>query len=718
MPTLVVVSPATVILSEGATQQLTATVYDQHGSPMAGQALAWTSLALPIATVDATGLVTAVAQGATGITASVGGATGSAAVLVETVTPAPPPDTSPALITIAPTTVSLQVPTTGQLTATVKNAAGDVLAVAVDGYQSSDTSIATVSSAGVVTAVGAGSCLIRAFIGTLFSNAATVTVTVVVQPPPPEPPGTTDGFAELLRVRLDTSLAATPSAGVTIPVGIGGDFQAALDAALPGDRIQLARGATYAGNFVLKGKAGGGIAGGWITIELDPTGGFLAEGADMTPTNAATYNLPRVRANSLLPALETEAVDTCRRYRLVGIEFDVDPAIDGQGGAGPHQGIIHLGDAGSGQDSLAKVPGFIYLDRCYVHGHATLNCRRGVSFNAASLAIVNSWVDQIQSTFDCQAIACSNGPGPHKIHHNHLEASTEVIAYGGANMWLGMNAEDIEITQNRITKPLGQWPTWFVKNLIEIKNGVRVLIEGNIMDHVPAAAQFSALVLWNAQVDEPGPAFARTEDIVVRHNDIRNVKWGINLSARYNDTIVNRMQRVTIRDNVFRGINFQPDTGVGVSRWIAIGGFIDKLWIEHNTAPTNDSGLVYDGTVLTNHVVRSNLFGGGGFFAYQMYSSAGQGKAVVANYFGAGSEFQGNIVVDLNGVWQPIPGNACPALADVGIVGDPAQWNALTVPITDLALAAGSPYKGTGTDGHDPGCDAATIAAAVAGVQE
>src|SRR5206468_9693179 len=50
-------------------------------------------------------------------------------------------------------------------------------------------------------------------------------------------------------------LAAAPAArAATIAVPAGGDLQAALNAAKPGDVITLQPGATYSGNFVLPNK--------------------------------------------------------------------------------------------------------------------------------------------------------------------------------------------------------------------------------------------------------------------------------------------------------------------------------------------------------------------------------------------------------------------------------------------------------------------------------
>ena len=81
--TTVTVSPATVqVAALGATVQLTAEVRDQNGQVMAGAAVAWTSSDASVATVDASGLVTAAANGSATITARAGQASGDALVTV------------------------------------------------------------------------------------------------------------------------------------------------------------------------------------------------------------------------------------------------------------------------------------------------------------------------------------------------------------------------------------------------------------------------------------------------------------------------------------------------------------------------------------------------------------------------------------------------------------------------------------------------------------
>ncbi len=83
-PTTVTVSPATAQLTAlGATVQLSAEVRDQNGGVMAGATVSWSSNAAAVATVDASGLVTGVAEGMATITAMAGDASGTSEITVE-----------------------------------------------------------------------------------------------------------------------------------------------------------------------------------------------------------------------------------------------------------------------------------------------------------------------------------------------------------------------------------------------------------------------------------------------------------------------------------------------------------------------------------------------------------------------------------------------------------------------------------------------------------
>src|SRR5580765_8350931 len=86
-------------------------------------------------------------------------------------------------------------------------------------------------------------------------------------------------------------LAATAAHAATIAVPAGGDLQAALNAAMPGDVITLEPGATYTGNFVLPNK---GALTDFITIRsAAPDSQLPGPGVRMTPAYASL--LPKIR---------------------------------------------------------------------------------------------------------------------------------------------------------------------------------------------------------------------------------------------------------------------------------------------------------------------------------------------------------------------------------------------------------------------------------------
>ena len=153
-PTTVTVSPATTELTVlGATVQLSVEVRDQNATVMAGATVIWTSSASSVATVDASGLVTAAGNGTATITASAGSASGSAAVTVA-VGVASAPD-----LVVGSPSVSNSSPDAGAaftLSATVRNRGdGSSAATTLRYYRSTDAAI-TIGDTPVGTdAVGA-----------------------------------------------------------------------------------------------------------------------------------------------------------------------------------------------------------------------------------------------------------------------------------------------------------------------------------------------------------------------------------------------------------------------------------------------------------------------------------------------------------------------------------------------------------------------------------
>src|SRR5204862_1583514 len=167
----VTVSPSAANIPITGTVQLTATPRDANGNPLTGRAISWSSSNNNIATVNGSGLVTGVTAGSVTITATSEGQSGTASI---TVAGAPV-----ASVTVTPPSASVPAGQTVQLTATLKDANGNVLTGRTVTWASNNTTVATVNSNGLVTTKVAGSATITA---TSEGQSGTAAITVTPVP--------------------------------------------------------------------------------------------------------------------------------------------------------------------------------------------------------------------------------------------------------------------------------------------------------------------------------------------------------------------------------------------------------------------------------------------------------------------------------------------------------------------------------------------------------
>jgi uncharacterized protein YjdB len=167
----VTVTPGSLSVQVGQSAPLAATTFDASGAVLTGRTVTWSSSNGAVATVAPNGSVTGVAVGTAIITATSEGKTGSASV---TVTQVPV-----GAVTVSPAPLSIPVGQTGQLTATTLDALGNVLTGRLVTWTSSNNSVASVSSGGLVTGVALGSATVTA---TSEGISAPVSVTVIPVP--------------------------------------------------------------------------------------------------------------------------------------------------------------------------------------------------------------------------------------------------------------------------------------------------------------------------------------------------------------------------------------------------------------------------------------------------------------------------------------------------------------------------------------------------------
>ncbi|HKY33168.1 MAG TPA: hypothetical protein VJV23_11575 [Candidatus Polarisedimenticolia bacterium] len=494
----------------------------------------------------------------------------------------------------------------------------------------------------------------------------------------PEPP----------RERVDTSWVEPSGRSIRVPAG--GDLQEAIDRAVPGDEIVLAAGGHYTGPFRLRRRDGPG----WVLIRTDALDRLPPPGGRATPAHARW--MARLGAAS---GPIVSADPGAGGYRLAGLEIAPSP------GTFVHD-VVQLGGHPESEQDL---PRYIVIDRCWLHGDPARGSRRGVALNGAHLAVIGSTLTDFKEVgADSQAVAGWGGPGPFRIANNDLQAAGENILFGGADPRIrGLVPSDIEIVGNRLSKPLA-WKegdpafdgtAWTVKNLLELKNARRVIIEGNLLERNWAHAQNGFAILLTVRNQDGSAPWSTIEDVLLARNVVRRSGGGVNILGRDDAAPSGRARRISIRNNLFQEIGGGAYGGAGILFQLLRG--TADLVIEDNTAVQSGSLIMAEGEPHDRFVFRGNIAPHNDLGAVGTGTSTG--AQTLGRYF-PGCEMRGNVLPGGPARLYP-PGNHFPRdLESVRFVDLRGHR---------LRLRAGSPFQGTGPGGRDPGADLDTLCAAL-----
>ena len=505
----------------------------------------------------------------------------------------------------------------------------------------------------------------------------------------PRPATLAPGDPEPPRVFLDTTYI-TP-AGRTINVAAGGDVQAAIDQAQPGDVIMLQAGATFTGNFLLPNKSGSD----WIVIRSSAADADLPPpGTRITPAESAI--MPKLISPNYVPAAYTDV--GAHHYRFIGVEFGVAEGKD----------IYNIVSFGADQTSLAQTPHDLIIDRCYIHGNDAGAVSRGVLLNCARAAVIDSYISNCHSEgFDSQAICGWNGSGPFKIVNNYLEGAGENVMFGGAKPSIqNLIASDVEFRLNHVYKPLS-WkqghPTyagrpWTIKNLFELKNAQRLFIDRNIFENNWADAQNGFAILFTPRGEDGVAPWATAQDVTFTNNIVRHSGGGFNIAGPDHGSLSQPSQRILIRNNLIDDIDGDKwgsaAYGPADGKFAQIVGGPVNITIDHNTIFHSGSIIVADGApspgfIFCDNIARNNVYG-------VLGSDRSPGLDSLGFYF-PGYEFRKNVIVGVPLDIKYPADNFLPLL--LGLVGF------VDLSGGDYRLARTSPYRNAGTDGKDVGCD-------------
>lgn len=506
------------------------------------------------------------------------------------------------------------------------------------------------------------------------------------------------------------------------------NLQQALDEAQPGTVLILDAGAEYRGSFILRAKPQDSR---WIVLissqigllpdEEERVHPLIPTGNPMFPNQKSA--MPRIISTHSggTPAIRTEI--RARRYWLSGLEITVDTMVR------QSFGLVNFGDASSTQNSLDKVPEWLCLDRCYLHGHNKGDIMKyGVRLDCANGLILGCHFSEFHSIgFDAQAISGINGPGPFMILNNHLEGAAENILFGGGTPVIaGLVPSDIVVKYNHLIKPYS-WRMghrdyagihWTIKNLFELKTGRRVLLEGNILEQCWAdlpIGQSGYAILLTVRTENGTSAQADVSDITIRKNIIRNTGAGISISGSDGPNSI-RSKRILIENNLMYGISgpLHGDGNIaGPNDGTAFHlGEPQDLTIRHNTilhtGPITWAYKTMSGFSFTDNLCHSFISAGG----YQGIYGPGvqQVNNTFIRYFpdvtDASRRFHKNILIGGNASRYTnfntqslnyFPGNIN-AVGFVNYTEGPS--NPLLFGLNDT-----SPFKNAASDGKDIGAD-------------
>jgi hypothetical protein len=484
------------------------------------------------------------------------------------------------------------------------------------------------------------------------------------------------------RVLLSLFISAVSAAAATINVPAGGDLQAALDSAQAGDLILLASGATYTGTYRLPVKSGST----YITVRTDASPDALpAPNTRVTPQHAAV--LAKIKAPNGASAALTTA-EGAHHWRIELVEFV------GNGGAD----LIVLG-ASASQTQLAQMPHDLVFDRVYVHGDPALGQKRGIAMNSGTTQVLNSHFSDIKAVgIETQAIACWNGSGPFLIENNYVEAAGVNILFGGSDPSVAnLVPSDITVRRNYVTKQLS-WreEKWTVKNLFELKNARRVLVEGNVFENTWVASQTGFAILFTTRNQGGKAPWSIVEDVTFRSNVVRHAGGAFSISGYDDERPSEQTRRLLIANNLVYDIDARYASGNG--RFVQIGNQPRDIVVEKNTVLQTGSaihayGKPIEGFVFRDNMLRHNTYGVIG-------DSNATGNASLHAYF-PGVRFDRNVLAGGKASSYPSE-NYFPTVQEY-------EASFMNLADENFALVPDTSLRSSASDGGPLGADVATI---------
>jgi len=580
-----------------------------------------------------------------------------------------------------------------------------------------------------------------------------------------------------------TAVADTPSPGgvVNIAAGNATALQNAFNTAACGSTIVLPAGSSFSGSFTLGLNCG---ATQWLTIRTSALSSLPPEGTRATPCDAGVSLPSRPftctgQPNSMAQLVGNGGFDETLRIlpgashiRFIGIEIAARSVAAGA----QVQNIINMQPGATNH---------IVFDRCWFHGTANQAVVRA-AFMQDGVSYVGV-VDSSATDIHCINNTCTDSQffqgglgsltkAAFKGVNNYVEsAGTNSMSFGGGGATV--MPTDFEWRRNYQYKPMIWNPAcvaplpascrlpngtpvtydnlgpYSVKNILEVKDIIRALIEGNVMENNWMHADQNATAILLTPKNQSGNQcpLCVERHIVIRYNHILTSGGFLqSVNAPADDGgLATEGSHYTVHDNVAENLAFAGDSSpgfnfntYGVSEWSHVTLPLNSTFIQHDIHIFHNTLLQSQtlnamhqmdgpaGVQMTGMVFRDNIVPYGAYGMNQISNSACAGPLGT------------NFTTKINGCWLHTGGAGSYVHANNAIVGGTGTWPAGNVlpanlaavgfvnPITYLgdyrlctgvgtpggACKAASPYHNAATDGKDIGADITTMLSMTAGV--
>jgi hypothetical protein len=439
-------------------------------------------------------------------------------------------------------------------------------------------------------------------------------------------------------------------------------------------------------------------------------------------------------------------------YRFIGIE--ITRRADGRF----YNALVHT--------ETSKV----ILDRCWIHGDAVDDTAHLVQVGPGSdhIAVIDSYLNDAHCStqgtcIDSQAVGAHDGGFAIKVVNNFLEAAGENILFGGGAAT--SVTSDIEIRLNHVFKPMNWNPAdasfigekFIVKNNLELKEGQRVLVEGNYIQNTWGGYSQNGASIRVGPKNQEGSndtnlcPICFVADMTIRYNYVQHGAGAMDVGdgATQDGAWAAGAHDYSFHDLIFDGMQYPECYGCGRFLLQIASGYdsanpppatLNNVSINHITVvnvgflgghdsatgflamggpPANNpthtpqiTNLSWNNSIIDAGNSGAYPTGGGGdrncavgektvadkIVACWVGASSLAGNLIVSNYAGSPLVFpQGNQTLS---TWQ-----------SVGFVdfngGDGGNYQ----------LSSASPYKGAATDGSDPGADVTAVMSFIPAVQ-